>query len=88
MKEWRRLREEYELVRIAAYQRAEEATCGRLLNRRGVAASVDPFSLFMGNAVTAYAYASEELVEHWRTYPRLTFAKFEEMQQRVYVEAW
>lgn len=71
------VRAEFEDYRLMAYERASEACRGRLLNRRGFAANVDDYSLFMGNATRAYAYASEELVEHWERYPRLTFAEFE-----------
>lgn len=68
---------EFEDYRLMAYERASEACRGRLLNRRGQAAQVDDYSLFMGPAIRAYAYASEELVEHWARYPRLTFEQFE-----------
>jgi sirohydrochlorin ferrochelatase len=75
--QWHTMRAEYEVVREAAYERAETACNGRLLNARGKAARVDPYSLFMGPAVRAYAYASEELIEHWTKYPRLTLADYE-----------
>lgn len=70
-------RADYGLYLESAYAAAEEATAGRLLNRRGVAAGIDPFSLFKGNRARAYAYASEELVEWWRSRPRVTFEAFE-----------
>jgi hypothetical protein len=75
--QWRTVRAEYELQREGAYERAETACNGRLLNGRGRRAGIDPYSLFIGPAVRAYAYASEELVDHWARYPRLTFAEFE-----------
>ncbi|TDL43859.1 hypothetical protein [Microbacterium oleivorans] len=75
--DWREVREEYEEVRIAAYMRAEEATNGKLLNSRGRAAGIDPGSLFMGNDTRARAYASPELLEHWETHPRVTYADYE-----------
>lgn len=74
---WRECREDYEDLLLVQFERAEEATRGALLNARGRAAGVDPRSLFMGNETRALAYASEELVEHWRTHPRVTFAAFE-----------
>lgn len=70
-------RDAFEEYRTAAYAAAEEVTRGRLLNRRGVAAGVDPYSLFMGNASRANAYASEELREHWARHPRPVYERFE-----------
>jgi hypothetical protein len=72
-----RVRAEYENVVESSYARAVNATNGKLLNKRGQRKGVDAYRLFMGNASTAYAYASEELVEHWDRYPRLTFAEYE-----------
>lgn len=77
MREYRECREAYEDARLAAYLLAEDECRGALLNARGRAAGIDALSLFMGNATRAYAYASPELVEHWRAYPRVTFADFE-----------
>lgn len=48
-----------------------------MLNPRGVRAGVDSYSLFIGPEARAVAYASEELVEHWRTWPRPVFERFE-----------
>lgn len=75
--EWRECREAFNEVLYANYERAAEACREALLNARGRAADVDPLSLFMGPAVRAHAYASEELIEHWQQYPRMTFAAFE-----------
>lgn len=75
--ERREAREAFDVVLWSAYMRAEEATNGALLNVRGRQKGIDPQSLFMGPAVRAYAYASPELVEHWETYPRVTYAEFE-----------
>lgn len=74
---WHAMRAEYEVVRESAYRQALDATNGVLLNARGKAAGVDPYSLFMGNEVRALAYASEELVEHWQRHPRVTLAAYE-----------
>jgi len=75
---WRReVRAEFEAVREAAYEMAETETNGRMLNRRGLDAGVDPWSLFTHNRAYAHAYASEELLDHWQTYRRPTFLDYE-----------
>jgi hypothetical protein len=71
------VRAEYEELLYSAYLRAEETCNARLLNRRGEAAGIDPISLFMGSSIRARAYASEELLEHWQKYPRITFESYE-----------
>lgn len=80
--DWRAIRDDYELHLQSAYLVAEEACRGKLLNRRGRRAGIDPLSLFLGPAVRAYAYASDELIEHWRSHPRVTFEQYE--QQAYY----
>jgi hypothetical protein len=75
---WRVCRDDFELYREYAYQSAHEACTGKLLNRRGQQAGIDPWSLFIGNEARAYAYASEELTDWWAAHPRLTFARFEQ----------
>ncbi|QDZ14771.1 hypothetical protein [Humibacter ginsenosidimutans] len=84
--QWAEIRADYDLVLQAAYERAEEVTRGKLLNRRGRRAGIDAYSLFLGPAVRAYAYASDELIEHWRTHPRITFEAFE--QQALIERRW
>lgn len=79
---WRECRAEYDNTLYAQFVAAEEATRGAMLNARGREKGIDPFTLFMGNETRALAYASEELVEHWETRPRVTFAKFEKQWQR------
>jgi hypothetical protein len=74
---YRVVRSDFELYRTAQYEAAEQATRGNLLNREAKAAGVDSWSLFIGPNVRAYRWASEELVEWWRTHPRTTFAEFE-----------
>ena len=59
------------------YRRAEEATNGALLNRRGQERGIDPYSLFTHNSTYFRAYASEELVEWFSRNPRLTFSDYE-----------
>ncbi len=73
----RRLREEFGLLRLQNYIAAETETNGALLNPRGREAGIDPMRLFSGNRSYAYAYASEELVEWWRSHPRMTFPEYE-----------
>jgi len=75
--QWHSMRKEYENFREGAYRRAETDCNGALLNARGKARGVDAYSLFMGTETRALAYASEELVEHWSRYPRMTLADFE-----------
>jgi hypothetical protein len=70
-------RREYGDYLEAAYQRAETDTNGRLLNRRGMNVGHNAFDLFKGSDTIAYFYASEELVDHWKRYPRMTYAQFE-----------
>jgi hypothetical protein len=74
---WRALRDEYEDRLLAAYSRAEIACNGKMLNARGQRAEIDAVSLFMGQQARALAYASPELIDHWRQYPRVTFQQFE-----------
>jgi hypothetical protein len=75
--EWRECREDYEMSLYAQYVRAEAVTNGCLLNDRGKRCDIDALSLFMGNETRARAYASAELLEHWESTPRVTFADFE-----------
>lgn len=79
----RRLRQEYELRLLAEVEEASEWCRDVLLNKRGKAAKINPVSLFEGPWARANAYASEELLEYWRSRPRVTFAMFE----AEYVEA-
>jgi hypothetical protein len=53
-----------------AYVQAERATNGYMLNKAGGANGIDERSLFTGPESRARRYASEELIEHWRTHPR------------------
>ncbi|MGL4241157.1 MAG: hypothetical protein ACRCTI_08605 [Beijerinckiaceae bacterium] len=73
----REARADFAHVREAAYAVAHEATNGRMLNRRAVASGVDPWDLFTHNDVFARAYASEELLEHWRNHTRPTFDSYQ-----------
>lgn len=77
------LRAEYELLLESAYERAAEACRDKLVNAAGRRRNVTGMSLFMGPAPRAHRWASPELLEHWRTHPRVTFEDFE----RAYVAA-
>jgi len=77
VEQYHAIRDEYEVVVIAAYERAVEVTNGAMVNRRGEAKGISDWDLFTHNTAYAMAYASEELVEHWARYPRPTFAAFE-----------
>lgn len=80
--DWRECREDFELTLLSAYERAAAATNDRLVNERGRAKGVESISLFMGPWVRAKAYASEELLEHWERFPRVTFDQFERQWMR------
>jgi hypothetical protein len=71
------VREDFQELLWARYVQAETACNGRLLNRRGLAAGVDPVTLFSGPAARALAYASDELAEWFRENPRTTFREYE-----------
>lgn len=75
---YKQIRAEFEDHRIAAYEAALEACRGHLLNERGRRAGIDAWDLFIGNEARARAYASEELLEHWETHPRVTVAAYEQ----------
>lgn len=77
IEQWRECRDAFEDTRVAAYDAAEEACRGKLLNRKAAKAGVDAYSLFMGNRSHAYAHASEELIEWWLTNKRPTYEEFE-----------
>lgn len=77
---WKEMRDEFELVRHAQYERAHADLRGELLSARGRREHIDPYSLFMGPATRARAYASEELWEWWMEprNGRWTLEEFEE----------
>ncbi|GAA1915088.1 hypothetical protein GCM10009775_04400 [Microbacterium aoyamense] len=74
---WRECRQAYDEVLYAKYERAAAATNDRLVNAEGRKKGIDPLSLFMGPAIRAYRWASEELIEHWAEHPRMPFVEFE-----------
>lgn len=77
MATYRAMREEFELYRHAVYVRAHEELRGELLNPRGRAEAVDPYSLFMGPRSRAEHFASEELREWWQLNGRPTVEEYE-----------
>jgi hypothetical protein len=70
------IREEWYLAAHADYLAAEAETNGYLLSRAGLAADVDPISLWSGPADRAYRYASEELRAFWDRRPRITITEY------------
>lgn len=74
---WHDMRSEFDLVLEAAYARAEDGTHGKLLNRRGRAAGIDPYSLLTGPWSRVAAYGSDELLEHFRAVGRPSLDRFE-----------
>lgn len=74
---WRECRAAFDELLHAQYQAAEEATHGAMLNERGRQAGIDPWRLFTSNALFRNAYASEELQDHWKDHPHITYARYE-----------
>lgn len=74
------VREAYELYRENQYERALNDLGGVLLNRDGIARGIDTYSLFIGSRARAERWASEELIEWWRSHGRLTYRDFELQQ--------
>ncbi len=82
---YREVRDEYEVVLIAAYEQAADVTRGAMVNDRGQAQGISDWDLFTHNDTFARAYATEELIEHWALHPRPTFAAYE--RQVIAVES-
>lgn len=84
--QWQRMRDDFELVRHAQYERAVAELRGELLNRRGRENHIDPYSLFLGPVSRARAYASEELLEWWTRHQRWTVEEYERqwMGEQIY----
>jgi hypothetical protein len=70
-----------------AWERAESATRGNMLNKAGRAADIDERSLFTGPESRARRYASEELLNHWQASPRPTAAYFAGKDTRLGTQA-
>ena len=69
-------REEYDSFVATNYVAAENDCRGVLLNRAGLAASVDPASLFCGAASRVRKYASEELRSWFGRHGRVTYGEW------------
>jgi hypothetical protein len=75
--EWARMRHDYERYIEQAYNLALQDTGGVLVNKAGRARKIDGLDLFTGPQWRANKYASEELIDYWRLYPRMSLAEFE-----------
>ncbi len=60
----------------AQFMAAESATNGYLVNAAGRARGIDPWSLWSGPADRAEHWASWELLEFWRSNPRVTITDY------------
>lgn len=69
-------REEYDCFLHVNYVAAEDECRGVLLNRDGVAAMIDPASLFTGPAARVKKYASEELRTWFGHHGRITYSEW------------
>lgn len=74
---YRECRAEFGIYLEAMYQAAEIDCNAVLLNRRGEAKGIDPFSLFYGPRTRVDAYASEELRNWFDRYGRTTYQQWE-----------
>jgi len=81
MEAWHDARAEFADLHENAYQLAETACNGVLLNAAGKRAGIDPYSLFIGTNTRARKYASEELLDHWTRHPRIGVNEY--MRQRA-----
>lgn len=88
--QWRQDRADYAIHMEGVYRAAEEATNANLLNRRGWAARVDPWSLFVGpgHHMRLRAYGSPELLEWVTAHPVVTFQDWERQRGRVPGRQW
>jgi hypothetical protein len=76
--QWREMRQDYERYISTSYDAALELCSGVLINKEGRAAGIDGYDLFTGPLQRAQRYASEELINYWSKYPRLTLTDFEQ----------
>lgn len=75
--QWHEMRSAYQDYLEAKYAAAENDCNAIMLSRRGLAAGVDPMTLFYGPRSRVVAYASEELQEWFRAHGRITIGEFE-----------
>ena len=76
-RDWAEMRQGYETYLRYAYETALEGTGGVLVNKEGRAKHVDGLSLFTGPRKLAEKYASEELLDYWKRFPRLSLEDYE-----------
>lgn len=76
--DWQAMKQDYLSFVDYQYLAAIEATAGVLVNQLGKVDHIDGFTLFSGPLSRAQKYASEELLEFWKTNPRRTLSQFEE----------
>lgn len=69
-------REEYDSFLHTTYVTAETDCRGVLVNREGLAAGIDPSSLFSGPASRVRKYASEELRSWFARHGRITYGEW------------
>jgi hypothetical protein len=74
---WHVMRRDFEDYREQQHAAASHDCNGQLLNRAGLAAGINTYSLFIGPRARAETYASDELVEWWSLHGRMTVADFE-----------
>lgn len=74
---WHEMRAEFELTLEAAYAKAEGSTNACMLNARGWAEGIDPYSLLTGPYVRVQAFGSPELIEHFGNVGRPSLERFE-----------
>ena len=72
---------------FADYLAADNQTRGNMLNRRGIAAGIDAFSLWSGTDRRMRAYASEELVAWFDEHPRVTVTEYVRQAREARPEA-
>lgn len=69
-------RDEWQDAAYAQYLAADAELRGNLVNRRGMAAGIDDWSLWSGTEARALAYATEELRLWWQDHPRVTVTAY------------
>lgn len=75
--QYREMRQEFELVLLAAYEAAEEGAGGAMLNALGRAEHVDAYSLMLGPWRRVEKYGSPELIEWLQSHPRPSVSDYE-----------
>lgn len=76
-RQWQDMRDAYNDLKMAEYDRAEEATRGAMVNREALRAGLNGWELMHRNMATVRRYGSPELVEYLATHPKVTLAQFE-----------